>query len=97
MISLQLTIGDKQLRAPESVHQRMQMSVSYLKQEGFGREAWKTAESCVLVSGCIKPKNNFNENVGATAEDYCIIVLLCWFEHGCGLEEKGVESWSFGR
>lgn len=39
MIPLQLTIGDKQLWAPKSVHQWMQMSVSYLKQEGFGREA----------------------------------------------------------
>lgn len=40
MISLQLTIGDKQLWAPKSVHHQVQMSGSYLKQEGFGREAW---------------------------------------------------------
>lgn len=66
MISLQLTTGNKQLRAPESVQHCLQMSVSYLKQEGFGSEAWGTAWSCVLVAETTK--SDYNEDAEAIAE-----------------------------
>ena len=64
MISLQRTAGDKQLRAPGSVQQCLQMAVSYFKQEGFGSEAWGIAWSCVLVA----EKNNYDEDTEGIAE-----------------------------